>query len=134
MGFLNKNKERSEAPGGPTAPVAETTVNPELPIAAMVVEEEKPVTRNNTLFIDSRRPVMFTCPHCKAQNIKTRTRTAPAFVTWLAAGVTLIVLWPVCWLPLVLDSCKETQHSCPNCGREVGKVEAFSDCCVKSRG
>lgn len=143
MGLFSKQQQQQQQQSGaPTDKLAESTVNPDLPIAAVVVQDEKdniPQTAKqhgvrSGVFISTRRPVHLTCPHCSTSNVKTRTRTAPSFVTWVAAGVTLIVLWPLCWLPLVLDNCKDTQHFCPNCNKEVGKVQAFSDCCVSHRG
>mmetsp|Transcript_11420 Transcript_11420/g.21632 ORF Transcript_11420/g.21632 Transcript_11420/m.21632 type:complete len:192 (-) Transcript_11420:2634-3209(-) len=74
------------------------------------------------------------CPHCSATNVATRTSTFPSFETWFLAIGLFFVFWPVCWMPLVVDSAKKTEHICTNCGVVVGTVKPMSDCCVKSRG
>mmetsp|Transcript_124274 Transcript_124274/g.175284 ORF Transcript_124274/g.175284 Transcript_124274/m.175284 type:complete len:166 (-) Transcript_124274:439-936(-) len=78
----------------------------------------------------SRNPMMMKlCPHCHLES-RTRVTTSPTWQTWTASGVLIFVFWPVCWLPLVLDNCKETNHHCVLCGNQVGHVQAFQDCCV----
>lgn len=37
----------------------------------------------------------------------------------IAIVVLVICFWPLFWLPLVMDSCKDKQHICPNCQRPV---------------
>lgn len=76
-----------------------------------------------------RFPVSMQCPYCNA-NMQTRTRTFPNLKTLIACGITLVVFWPLFWLPLIIDNCKETEHTCTNCEENVGSVDAFSDCCV----
>jgi hypothetical protein len=44
------------------------------------------------------------------------------------------VFWPACWIPLVMDSAKFTDHICTHCGVVVGHVKPLSDCCVEERG
>ena len=55
-------------------------------------------------------------------------------MTWVAVVGLFLVFWPVCWIPLVIDSCKMTDHFCALCGGNVGSVKPLSDCCVKERG
>ena len=82
-----------------------------------------------------RQPVMLgICPHCGTGNIWTRTRTSPSIFTWIACVVLLLLFWPVCWVPLVCDVCKQTTHYCNSCQSKVGEMSPFSDCCVKHRG
>ena len=66
------------------------------------------------------------CPNCH-QESRTKIRTAPAWETWVAVVVLFFLFWPACWLPLVMDNCKKTQHFCISCGAEVGTVSAFHD-------
>ena len=72
------------------------------------------------------------CPLCN-QNSRTFLRTQPDWITWCAVVLLLIVFWPLCWVPLVYDRCKLTEHFCANCHRMVGKVTPMEDCCVKHR-
>jgi hypothetical protein len=72
------------------------------------------------------------CPNCR-QESRTRISTYPTWQTWTASGVMLLVFWPICWVPLVLENCKQTDHYCVLCQTQVGKVDAFQDCCVTER-
>mmetsp|Transcript_10666 Transcript_10666/g.15732 ORF Transcript_10666/g.15732 Transcript_10666/m.15732 type:complete len:189 (+) Transcript_10666:100-666(+) len=75
-----------------------------------------------------------TCPHCRTANIATKMRTYPTCETWGMIIALFFVFWPVCWFPLVMDSCKTTDHYCTNCNEHVGRVKPLSDCCVKEMG
>ncbi|KAL7531227.1 hypothetical protein ACHAXR_003914 [Thalassiosira sp. AJA248-18] len=74
------------------------------------------------------------CPHCSQPNVLTRTSTFPSFETWICCELLLLVFWPACWVPLVMDNAKKTDHVCTRCNALVGQVKPFSDCCVKNRG
>mmetsp|Transcript_6226 Transcript_6226/g.8104 ORF Transcript_6226/g.8104 Transcript_6226/m.8104 type:complete len:151 (+) Transcript_6226:201-653(+) len=74
------------------------------------------------------------CPHCAATNVPTRTSTFPSIETWLLCLGILLVFWPACWIPLVMDTAKKTEHVCTRCHEVVGAVKPMSDCCVKERG
>lgn len=81
----------------------------------------------------TRFPMMdITCAQCH-QVGRTKVRTAPAWQTWAATGVGFLLFWPLCWLPLVMDSCKKSEHFCTNCGHKLGTVAPFQDCCVNTR-
>ena len=81
----------------------------------------------------TRFPMMdITCPNCE-QVGRTKVRTAPAWQTWAATGVGFLLFWPLCWLPLVMDSCKQSDHFCTSCGHKLGTVPPFQDCCVNTR-
>mmetsp|Transcript_29612 Transcript_29612/g.44793 ORF Transcript_29612/g.44793 Transcript_29612/m.44793 type:complete len:175 (-) Transcript_29612:1057-1581(-) len=75
-----------------------------------------------------------TCPHCRTSNIATKIRTYPTCETWGMIIALFFVFWPVCWFPLVMDSCKTTDHYCTSCNEHVGRVKPLSDCCVKEMG
>mmetsp|Transcript_16660 Transcript_16660/g.34315 ORF Transcript_16660/g.34315 Transcript_16660/m.34315 type:complete len:155 (+) Transcript_16660:308-772(+) len=82
----------------------------------------------------TRFPMQMTeCPNCHRES-RTRVTTAPTFKTYAATGCMFMVFWPLCWVPLVVDSCKKTEHFCVLCGAKVAKIEAFQDCCVEHRG
>ena len=69
------------------------------------------------------------CPLCGVPT-KTSIFTFPTAKTWCAAGAFFLVFWPLCWVPLVMDSCKKTEHTCSVCHNKIGAVDAFQDCCV----
>mmetsp|Transcript_7460 Transcript_7460/g.12305 ORF Transcript_7460/g.12305 Transcript_7460/m.12305 type:complete len:147 (+) Transcript_7460:259-699(+) len=75
-----------------------------------------------------------TCPHCHSSQITTKIRTYPSCETWTIIILLFLVFWPVCWFPLVIDSCKTTDHYCTNCNESVGRVKPLSDCCAKEMG
>ena len=97
------------------------------------VNQQGVATVQQTIFV-SRTPTLLPhCPCCGSRNVRTRTRTAPSFVTWVAVVALAFVFWPLCWIPLVTDTCRQTFHYCNHCNAEVGHIRAFQDCCVKHR-
>ena len=74
------------------------------------------------------------CPSCRQQGTRTRTRTHPTIMTWVACFILVVLFWPICWIPLVTDSFKQTDHYCSSCGVKVGEVAPLQDCCEKRRG
>ncbi len=98
-----------------------------------------PAARTNTHDIYTppfyRHPVLLaSCPNCKVMNARTRIRTFPSIFTWIACLVMLLLFWPLCWVPLVCDVCKQTDHYCTRCNTKVGESQPFADCCEKHRG
>ncbi|MGK3758648.1 MAG: hypothetical protein ACI8RD_010965 [Bacillariaceae sp.] len=82
----------------------------------------------------TRFPMMMReCPNCHNES-RTRVTTAPSFQTWASSLGLCLVFWPISWVPLVVDTCKTTEHFCVTCGSKVGEVKPFTDCCVEKRG
>jgi lipopolysaccharide-induced tumor necrosis factor-alpha factor len=61
----------------------------------------------------------FKCPYCNNE--------APPIVTkemstggWVLFIVLLLFCLPLCWLPFVLDGCKEEKRKCSSCGTKLG--------------
>ncbi|KAJ3270160.1 hypothetical protein HDV01_000495 [Terramyces sp. JEL0728] len=69
--------------------------------------------------IFGEHPQPITCMNCKQQGISVTEKTNGA-ATWIAAGVILFVCCPCAWVPLVIDSCKDTNHRCATCGMVAG--------------
>ena len=94
--------------------------------------------KNNTSFQEpplGRHPTSIPiCINCSHTNVMTRTSTYPSMVTWVLCGGLVLLFWPACWIPLVMDSAKTTDHICTKCNNVVGVVNPLSDCCVKERG
>mmetsp|Transcript_21533 Transcript_21533/g.49364 ORF Transcript_21533/g.49364 Transcript_21533/m.49364 type:complete len:155 (+) Transcript_21533:128-592(+) len=90
------------------------------------IEHEAPLDRHPTQ--------LRICPNCSTSNVGTRTQTYPSWETWLLCGSIALFFVPACWIPLVMDSTKRTDHLCNHCHAVVGTVKPFSDCCVKERG
>jgi len=98
------------------------------------VQQVQTQPQQQILFLRRSPTVIEMCPVCQARNVRTRTRTAPNWVTWLSALALFVAFWPLCWLPLVVDSSKRTEHYCPSCNNHVATIEPYQDCCVKHRG
>eukprot|EP00526_Cylindrotheca_closterium_P024210 CAMPEP_0113637642 /NCGR_PEP_ID=MMETSP0017_2-20120614/19710_1 /TAXON_ID=2856 /ORGANISM="Cylindrotheca closterium" /LENGTH=149 /DNA_ID=CAMNT_0000548693 /DNA_START=808 /DNA_END=1260 /DNA_ORIENTATION=- /assembly_acc=CAM_ASM_000147 len=82
----------------------------------------------------SRRPIQIPlCPHCGAEHVRTHTRTHPNAATWAGVGVGAVVFFPLCWVPLVSDGCKKTDHYCQHCHNKIGTVKPFEGFCVKEQ-
>lgn len=82
----------------------------------------------------TRTPVLLSmCPHCQKPNVRTSTRTYPTAATWIGVVATAFCFLPIAWVPLVVDSCKQTDHYCQNCGKKIGTVKPLEGCFVKER-
>jgi LITAF-like zinc ribbon domain len=88
---------------------------------------------SSVVFISRTPTIVPQCPVCMKTNIRTRTVTAPDWMTWVTVAVILVTFWPLCWVPLVTDSCRRTIHYCTTCHGEIGSIRPFKDCCVKHR-
>ena len=65
--------------------------------------------------IQARGPVMVSCcPSCQ-QETRTTIRTYPTLWTWIACAILFIVFWPLCWVPLVLETVSLHTRA-PRCG------------------
>ncbi|XP_031559108.1 cell death-inducing p53-target protein 1 homolog [Actinia tenebrosa] len=81
--------------------------------------QTQPTTTVITPAFFGETPVAMMCPHCQA-SIVTATEYVPGSLAWIICVVLFFVFWPCCWLPFVIDGCKDVLHSCPNCRRQVG--------------
>ncbi len=63
-------------------------------------------------------PVRTLCPRCR-KSIMSQVSKVTGLGTWLIALI-LLLLPPFCYIPFFLKSCKDTQHTCPNCGNLLG--------------
>lgn len=82
----------------------------------------------------SRKPIeLVMCPHCNQTQVRTRTKTYPSVVTWCGVVVSAAIFFPLCWIPLVCDPMKQTDHFCQNCGKKIGTVKALQGCFVKEQ-
>ncbi|MGO9642076.1 MAG: LITAF-like zinc ribbon domain-containing protein [Candidatus Acidiferrales bacterium] len=62
---------------------------------------------------------VFTCPFCRNQ--------APPIIEkkvssngWVIFVLLLLFCLPLCWLPFVIDGCKEDIRRCSSCGAKLG--------------
>lgn len=61
----------------------------------------------------------FTCPFCHYQGppIVERKMSSNG---WVMFVLLLLFCIPLCWLPFVIDGCKEDVRKCPSCGTRLG--------------
>lgn len=58
----------------------------------------------------TRHPcVLPECPHCHCQS-RTKVVTYPNLMTWFAAIVLLVIFWPICWIPLVMEQVRHSHY------------------------
>mmetsp|Transcript_31598 Transcript_31598/g.67637 ORF Transcript_31598/g.67637 Transcript_31598/m.67637 type:complete len:142 (+) Transcript_31598:137-562(+) len=141
MGFFSnspRNNEYQHVEDPPLAtafPVSSSLPTVEAVSAEKMTTPSAPVADSFGGQILGRQPISIgMCPHCQQYGVMTRIRTYPSWETWFACAVLLLVFWPACWVPLVYDSCKKTDHECTRCDHLVGQVTPFSDCCTTRMG
>jgi lipopolysaccharide-induced tumor necrosis factor-alpha factor len=61
----------------------------------------------------------FRCPFCGFQGPPSMKKKISA-TGWILFVVLLLMCIPLCWLPFVVDGCKEEERRCLGCGSRVG--------------
>jgi hypothetical protein len=62
---------------------------------------------------------VFTCPFCHFQGPPIVERKLSQN-GWIVFILLLIFCLPLCWLPFVIDGCKEDVRKCASCGMRIG--------------
>ena len=62
---------------------------------------------------------VLTCPFCHFQGAPIVERKLSSN-GWVIFILLLIFCLPLCWLPFVIDGCKEDQRKCASCGMRIG--------------
>ncbi|KAJ1969679.1 hypothetical protein IWQ62_000470 [Dispira parvispora] len=68
-------------------------------------------------------PVSMVCPYCQ-KNIVTEINHKVGMAAGMGMAVACCVFFPLFWIPLVMKSCKDTVHTCPECLRFLGRTGA----------
>ncbi|XP_015926674.1 lipopolysaccharide-induced tumor necrosis factor-alpha factor homolog [Parasteatoda tepidariorum] len=71
-----------------------------------------------------REPVQIICKNC-GQFVVTEVSRHNGVCAFFTVLVTLFLCTPCAWLPLVVPTCKDTLHACPNCGAIIGVHRYF---------
>jgi lipopolysaccharide-induced tumor necrosis factor-alpha factor len=61
----------------------------------------------------------FRCPFCGFQGPPSTTKKISA-AGWILFAALLVMCIPLCWLPFVIDGCKEEERRCLGCGSRLG--------------
>jgi hypothetical protein len=59
------------------------------------------------------------CPFCGQEGVPVVSKQISA-VGWVLFVVLLIMCIPLCWIPFVVDGCKEDVRKCAACGCKIG--------------
>ncbi|XP_066516878.1 LITAF domain-containing protein-like [Hoplias malabaricus] len=93
-------------------PVVQPAVMVQSPPVTVVQQVQSPVVVQPRL---GETPGRMRCNFCH-QEIVTVTRPINGLLTWTVFGALLVLLiWPCCLIPFFVSSCKDVEHSCPNC-------------------
>ncbi|KAM9455054.1 LITAF domain-containing protein [Clarias gariepinus] len=67
----------------------------------------------------SSEPGSAMCSSCQ-QQVVTVTRPINGFITWLICGILFFfIIWPCCLIPFCVKSCRDVEHTCPNCRKVI---------------
>ncbi|GFR05253.1 LITAF domain-containing protein [Trichonephila clavata] len=66
-----------------------------------------------------RDPAALVCKNC-GQFIVTEISRHNGVCSFFTVLVSLFLCTPCAWLPLIIPTCKDTLHTCPNCGAIIG--------------
>jgi|LSQX01.3.fsa_nt_gb lipopolysaccharide-induced tumor necrosis factor-alpha factor len=61
----------------------------------------------------------FRCVHCGSEE-PPRVSKKMSGAGWVLFVVLLLFCIPLCWLPFVIDGCKEEERFCSHCGIKLG--------------
>ena len=61
----------------------------------------------------------FACPFCQFQGPPVSEMKVSA-MGWVVFIVLILFCLPLCWIPFVVDGCKEEVRRCTSCGSRLG--------------
>lgn len=65
-------------------------------------------------------PMLAYCNNCHSQVTTNIEYVNGAFSWIICSAMACFGLILCCWIPLVVDSCKDTSHKCPQCNIQLG--------------
>lgn len=93
---------------------------PTAPAAAAANPSGERVTPLGSL---SGTPARVDCPVCQTPTT-TRTSKEVGERAYIWGAVLCVLTGCLCWIPCCMDDCKDTHHTCTNCGRPLATVAA----------
>ncbi len=67
-----------------------------------------------------RTNVLSKCPACGYQGYSEVEFDVGSCAIWSACGLFLVTGIFCCWIPYVVDTCKDAKHYCRQCHRQIG--------------
>ncbi|VEN60632.1 unnamed protein product [Callosobruchus maculatus] len=66
-------------------------------------------------------PTHMICPYCQAE-IDTTTKSKPGLIAYISGAVLCLIgcFWGCCLIPCCMEKCMDVEHTCPNCGTNMG--------------
>ena len=58
----------------------------------------------------------ISCPFCQ-QTVEPVLQKKVSAAGWILFAVLLVFCFPLCWIPFILDACKEEFRTCVACGK-----------------
>ena len=62
---------------------------------------------------------MAQCPVCNHEG-EPKVDRQISVTGWVVFAALLFVCFPLCWIPFVVDGCKEDVFRCESCGAKIG--------------
>ncbi|CAD8071001.1 unnamed protein product [Paramecium primaurelia] len=66
------------------------------------------------------------CIFCRTPYVLLSSRRI-GWQTLIAVLLLILIFWPLCWLPLIIDDCKDKHYHCSQCGALIYK-KSFTMC------
>lgn len=60
------------------------------------------------------------CPYCGHEGMPLMVKEGLSGSGWAVFVILLLVCFPLCWLPFVVDGCKDEKRKCFQCGIKMG--------------
>ncbi|KAJ1959118.1 hypothetical protein IWQ62_004740 [Dispira parvispora] len=116
----------TEASPSSSMPVPPTPATADEKSYGKAVQPQQPLLQPEFAGYSTLRhgPIQMVCPYCGV-NVVTEIHHKVGVVAGVGALLTGFVFLPLFWVPLVMKSCKDTVHACPNCHRFLGRVGAL---------
>uniref|UniRef100_A0A665UAT3 LITAF domain-containing protein n=1 Tax=Echeneis naucrates TaxID=173247 RepID=A0A665UAT3_ECHNA len=114
-------------PGPPPVPVMATntaqvqhSVQIVQPPPIQVVQPVQPTVVHTTQVtavqtMPTTVPGQVQCPRCHNVVVSQVEYKSGALAWLICAILGLFICWPCCWIPFVVDDCKDIYHQCPVC-------------------
>ena len=85
---------------------------------------QQPVMVVDPNYVYSRFPQNMNCSNCHAA-IQTSVSYEAGTLTWVICASLFCITAVCCYIPFLIDECKDAVHSCPECYTFIGRNSAM---------